>query len=98
MTAWEDQGVYSLQGPPDRAVISPGLGGASARQATSHALGRIAWLAVVFPEQMHRTGEPVLVCRHQSDGAPPHIEDAGPANKGNIVEMDDIGVDVIEFR
>ena len=92
----EDQGVELLEAPVDRVGRPPGLGRASPGDHAADAVGAVAGLLAVLPEQVHRADQPVLVRGHQADRLLAQVEHARPADERDVVEMDDVHVDRVE--
>ena len=92
----EDQGVQLAEAAVDGAGVAPGLGRAAAGEGAADAVGAVAGLPVVLPEQVHRADQPVLVRRHQADRRAAELEHAGAADERDVVEVDDVGVDGVE--
>ena len=85
--------------PRSIALVSrQAWGGRPALQAAAHAIGRVARHAVVLPEQVHRTDQPVLVRRHDPRGPAvgAQAQDARAADQRNIVKVNDVGRRIIE--
>ena len=69
VAAGEDQGVELAQPTFDRPLSAarPAAAGRPLKQQRTQ-FGAVAGLAVVFPEQVHRADQPVLVRRHDPHG------------------------------
>ena len=93
VAARENQGVQVAQPALDRRRGPPDLGRPAALQAAAHAGRGVAGLAIVFPEQVHRADQPVLVRRHDPHGPPvrPQAQDTRPAHERDVVKMHDVG-------
>src|SRR5262245_21206275 len=83
VAAGKNQGVEPAKPVLDGPRSTPELRRAPPFEAAGDARRSIARFAVVFPEKVHRTDEPMLVCGHDSHGfvIGTQAEDAGASNQ-----------------
>ena len=93
----EDQRVELPQSLVDGPSVSPDLGRTASVKGASDAGRLVAGFVVVFPEQMHRADEPVLVGRHHPHRRPTHVQYTWAADERDVVKMDDVGIDRVEL-
>ena len=92
----EDEGIEFAEPAGDGVGLPPELRRSAPFEHAPEAVGLVTGFPVVFPEQVHRADQPVLVRCHDPDGFPAHLQDTRAADERDVVEVDHVDVDGVE--
>jgi hypothetical protein len=85
-----DERVDGLKGIVNEVGVAPELGWDARAEGAGKTFGFIGGVGAVFPEDVRRADEPVLVQGIEGDWGAGEAEDGWSADEGDVVEIDDI--------